>query len=143
MFVDRLYSINYIRIALVLLLVLFSGCATIGASHDTDNSDWGNLERTAPATNANDTTSVADIDSVFHRGTSAYRNGDLDKAEAHFRAVLQRNPRHSRATYNLSMIYLQRAYDGLQHYARIEPESQRSDRARYLVKQLDTLGTAK
>jgi len=129
-------------VILIVSLVVLSGCAATD-TYETAGNDWGKKQPAAYAANSDSQATAGDIEAVFRSGTSAYRGGDLDGAETHFRAVLQRNPHHSRATYNLSMIYLQRAYDGLQHYARIEPESERSRRARALVEQLGTLRAAK
>ncbi len=57
-----------------------------------------------------------DVEGLVRDATAQYRAGDGAAAERSFQEALRRSPGHPRATYNLAMIYLQRAYDGLHRY---------------------------
>jgi hypothetical protein len=53
--------------------------------------------------------------------------------------VLVTNPRHSRAHYNLSMLYLNRVYGGLQRYLQLEPDAGRQRAVQSLIDQLENM----
>lgn len=76
-------------------------------------------------------------DSVFRLGTAAYRRGDFAGATTHFEQVLAQQPNHSRAAYNLAMVRLRGAYEGLQRYLQLEPKGKPAAAARKLLQSLD------
>ena len=126
-----------------LALACLSGCASTRVGDSAAEDGWGRPRNATEAEGGGKKVPLQNIEVEFRKGTQAYRSGNVDQAEEHFRTVLARNARHARATYNLSMIYLHRAYDGLQHYARIESQPERSARARKIVEKLDALRPAK
>lgn len=77
--------------------------------------------------------------SSFESGNAAYRRGDIDVAEQHYRAVIAKEPRHQRAHFNIAMLYLHRAYEGLQRYLELEPDADRRRAAQWFVDQLERI----
>ena len=119
---------------LLSVLLLATGCASTGA-RDYGGDRYAALKQwTQAKTNSQHNQyageannyghgsqqTLYNVDSVFRQGTSAYQRGDLTSAERFFTLVLKQDSNHSRATYNLAMIHLHRAYDGLARYHRIE-----------------------
>lgn len=85
----------------------------------------------------------ANPEGAFRLGTDAYRRGDFSNAVTHFEQVLAQQPNHSRAAYNLAMLHLHSAYDGLQRYLELEPNGKPAPAARELVRSLDAFNEAK
>ena len=120
--------------ALLSVLLLATGCASTGArdyggDRYASSKQWPqaktNYQHDQYAGAANNyghgsQQTPSNVDSVFRQGTAAYQRGDLTSAERYFTQVLKQDSNHSRATYNLAMIHLHRAYDGLARYHRIE-----------------------
>ncbi len=137
-----------LRVLSITPLLIATGCATTGNAYNTQRDDWEPMTNYSRQTLTADSKSVnmdgikshtENLEDVFQHGATAYRAGNLDSAEQYFRQVLQKNPRHSRATYNLSMVYLQRAYEGLQHFTRLESSDDQRRVAHNLIQQLDGL----
>ena len=70
------------------------------------------------------------------RAAEAYGHGDLDGAETLFKTLRQRNPNDPRAVYNLAMLNLQRAYDGLRSYVVLETVNRKKQQAVELLQHL-------
>ena len=135
-----------LRILIVTTLLLATGCATTGKVDTKQQNRWEPLttrNRQNPIVNSKSLNVFGDrqysqsLVELFTLGTDAYRAGDINKAEDYFRQVLRKQPRHSRATYNLSMIYLQRAYEGLQHFTRLETSNAQRKVALEMIRRLD------
>ena len=70
---------------------------------------------------------------------SAYLQGDYETAERHYRALLLQRPIDTKMVYNLTMVQLAQAHEGLRLYLSIEREPAQQLRAKRMLEQLSTL----
>ena len=136
------------RYATLGVLLLATGCASID-ERDNDGGQYDALQRRPQAKTDYQHVGAADgyehisqqspsnVDGLFRQGAAAYRRADLTGAERYFTKVLEQDPKHSRATYNLAMIHLHRAYDGLVRYVRFESSGPRQSAVQDLIRRLD------
>lgn len=82
---------------LIYFLVLFMASAALSLPVPAQNTEWG----------------------LLHQGNRAFSRGEWAKAEKNYRKVLEKNPRNSRAMFNLGDTYLaqKNGKDALQCFA--------------------------
>jgi len=125
---------HFTRLSIVLAIaVLVSGCGSL--SLEPHAGGYEKLEKAEKAFRNGDLETanqlygeVADaqprlISPHLRLGIIDYRQGRPKGAAGHFQAVLQRNPDHVVATYNLAVTHLQRARALLDRHERLAPVS--------------------
>lgn len=111
--------------------IAISSCASTGYKHeDYNDSAFKQIEPQA---------SVSDYEQLTNAAAKAYSTGDLKKAESLFTNLQSKYPQDSRSAYNLAMLNLQKAYEGLQLFVTLETNSDLQRQAERILKQLTEL----
>jgi len=80
---------------------------------------------------------VRDIGTTSREAAAAYRDGRLEQAEELYRSVLRQRQDDAKSTFNLSMVHLEQAYLGLQHYVELGPAAAHRRVIEQLLQSLD------
>ena len=119
-------TINTSKVALVLLSI---STASITSCASTSYQRNANEPTETIAT-------VSNYQKLTNDAAKAYSTGDLETAESLFASLQSQYPKDSRSVYNLAMLNLQKAYEGLQRFVLIETNA---DLQKQAEKMLETL----
>lgn len=114
---------NTCKIARVLLCVCsasIASCASTAYQQKTDEP----LETVF---------TVSDYQKLTNDAAKAYSTGDLETAESLFASLQSQYPEDSRSVYNLAMLNLQKAYEGLQRFVLIESNADLQKQAQNML----------
>lgn len=82
---------------------------------------------------------ASDYQKLTNDAARAYSTGDLETAESLFASLQAQYPKDSRSVYNLAMLNLQKAYEGLQRFVLIETNADLQKQAEKMLKTLSDI----
>ena len=126
------------RIA-TLAVLSFASAITLGGCATTKDQTGQYPSSTQAFSPTAERRAELQYDASMATASDSYEAGDAQTAEIQFSEIVRRQPTNSRAIYNLAMIRLQLAYDGLERFRQLEPDARGSASATRVMNMLATV----